>query len=136
MASSAYSKMLTVKSDKTQVMSGPGKSFQIKCEYDKGFPLKVTSIKGKWLKIEDFENDSGWMYKDSLIDHPSVIVKANKNNESKINLRSGPGESYNIIGQAFYGVVFEKIEQKSGWVKIHHDSGLTGWTKNSFLWGY
>jgi SH3-like domain-containing protein len=136
LASSAYSKMLTVKSDKTQVMSGPGKSFQIKCEYDKGFPLKVTSIKGKWLKIEDFENDSGWMYKDSLIDRPSVIVKANKNNENKINLRSGPGESYNIIGQAFYGVVFEKLEQKSGWVKIHHDSGLTGWTKSSFLWGY
>jgi SH3-like domain-containing protein len=135
-STSAYCKMLTVKNEKVPLMSGPAKSFQIKCEYDKGFPIKVTSTKGKWVKIEDFENDSGWIYRDFLIDHPSVIVKANRNTENKINLRSGPGESYKIIGQAFYGVVFEKIEQKNGWVKIRHDSGLTGWVKGLFLWGY
>ena len=117
-------------------MSGPGKNYQIKCEYDKGFPLKVTSTKGKWVKTEDFEKDSGWILNDFLSDHPSVIVKVNKNTENKINIRIGPGDNYKIVGQAFYGVVFEKIEHKNGWVKIHHDSGLTGWVKGSFLWGY
>jgi SH3-like domain-containing protein len=135
-ATTAYSKMLSVKNEKAVLMAGPGKNFQMKVEYDKGFPLKVTSSKGNWVKIEDFENETGWIYKDSLADIPAVIVKANKNTEYKVNIRVGPGDSYKIVGQAFYGVVFEKIEEKSGWVKIHHDSGLTGWIKRSFLWGY
>jgi SH3-like domain-containing protein len=132
---SASSKMLSVKSEKTALMSGPGKTYQIKCEYDKGFPLKVISTKGKWVKIEDFEKDSGWIFKDFLSNHPSVIVKANKNTEKKINIRDGPGENYKIVGEAFYGVVFERIEQKNSWIKVRHDSGLTGWVKSSFLWG-
>jgi SH3-like domain-containing protein len=135
-ATTAYSKMLSVKNEKAVLMAGPGKNFQMKVEYDKGFPLKVTSSKGNWVKIEDFESETGWIYKDSLADIPAVIVKANKNTENKVNIRVGPGDSYRIVGQAFYGVVFEKIEEKSGWVKIHHDSGLTGWVKSSFLWGY
>jgi SH3-like domain-containing protein len=132
---SAFSKTLSVNCEKAALMSGPGKNFQTLYEYDKGFPLKVISTKGKWVKIEDFEKDSGWIFKEFLADHPSVIVKANKNSERKINIRVGPGDTYKIIGQAFYGVVFEKLEQKNSWVKIHHDSGLTGWVQSSFLWG-
>jgi SH3-like domain-containing protein len=135
-ATTAYSKMLSVKNEKAVLMAGPGKNFQMKFEYDKGFPLKVTSSKGNWVKIEDFERETGWINKDSLADNPAVIVKANKNTENKVNIRVGPGDSYKIVGQAFYGVVFEKIEEKTVWVKIRHDSGLTGWIKSSFLWGY
>jgi SH3-like domain-containing protein len=128
-------KTLSVVTEKADLLSGPGNNFQIKCEYSKGFPVKVKSFKGQWVKIEDFENDSGWISKKSLSEAPYVIVKANRNSENKINIRVGPGDSYKIIGQAFYGVVLEKIEIKNGWVKVRHDTGLVGWVLSSLLWG-
>jgi SH3-like domain-containing protein len=134
-SSSANAKMMSVKSDKATLLSGPGKNFSAKYEYDKGFPVKVISSKGDWVKIEDFESESGWINKATLAYRKTVIVKANKNTENKINIRSGPGNTNTIIGQAYYGVVFEKLEQKSDWVKVQHDSGLTGWVINTFLWG-
>ena len=132
----AHAKMLSVKAEKVQVMSKPDKNSNVKCEYAKGFPLDVKSSQGQWVKVEDFENDSGWVLKNLLSDEPAVIVKVNKNTDSKINIHTGPGKDNKIIGQAFYGVVFKKIEHKNGWVKVQHDSGLTGWVKSSFLWGY
>ena len=132
----AFPKMLSVKAEKVQVMTGPKKNSQVKWEYAKGFPVNTKSTQGNWVKVEDFEKDSGWVLKDLLSDQPAVIVKANKNHAEKINIHVGPGKDFKVVGQAFYGVVFKKIEQKNGWVKVQHDSGLTGWVKNSFLWGY
>jgi len=131
----SYSKTLTVKTKTILLMSGPGKTYKSKWEYDRGFPLKILSSKGSWTKVEDFENDSGWIPTESLSDRPAVIVKANKHTQAKVNIRSGPGFKYKVIGKAFYGVVFEKVKQKKGWTMVHHDSGLTGWIKNTLLWG-
>jgi SH3-like domain-containing protein len=129
-------KMVSVEGEKAQLMSGPGKNFPVKCEYDKGFPLNTLSTQGQWVKVEDFEKDSGWILKNHLANQSTVIVKANKNTQKKINIRNGPGNTFKVVGQAFYGVVFKKIEQKKGWVKVqHHESGLTGWVNDSFLWG-
>lgn len=135
MAYPAYSKMLSVKAEKVQVMSEPEKNSRAKWEYAKGFPLDTKSSQGKWVKVVDFEKDSGWVLKNLLSDEPTVIVKANKNTDGKINIHTEPDKDSKIIGQAFYGVVFKKIEDKKGWVKVQHDSGLTGWVKSSFLWG-
>jgi SH3-like domain-containing protein len=135
-ADSALSKMLSVKAEKVQIMSRPDKKSTITWEYDQGFPLNIISSQGQWVKVEDFEKDSGWVLKNLLSDQPTVIVKANKNTEGKIDIHVGPGKEYKTIGQAFYGVVFRKLEHKKGWVKVQHDSGLTGWVKDSFLWGY
>ncbi len=131
----AYAKVLSVNIEKLDLLSGPGKKYHAKWEYDKGFPLKVLSIKGRWAKVEDFEKDSGWVIRKSLSNKPAVIVIANKDHQGKINIHSGPGLNYKIIGKAFYGVVFEKLDRKHGWIKVHHDSGLTGWIKSSLLWG-
>lgn len=131
----SYAKILSVKTEKVYLMSGPGKNYKVKWEYEKGFPLKILTIHRNWLKVEDFEKDTGWVTQKSLSDLPTVIVKANKRNQGKINIHSGPGLKYKVIGKAFYGVVFEKIGQQKGWTKVHHDSGLIGWIKSSLLWG-
>jgi SH3-like domain-containing protein len=132
----ALSKMLSVKVEKVQLMSRPDKNSQVTWEYGKGFPVNILSTHGQWVKVEDFEHDSGWVLKNLLSDQPTVIVKANRKTEGKIDIHVGPGKEYQTIGQAFYGVVFRKLEHKNGWMKVLHDSGLTGWVKDSFLWGY
>jgi len=132
----ALAEMLSVKGDKVNLRIGPGKQYRVKWEYGDGFPLQVIKKKGKWIKVKDFEGDSGWIYRKLLVNTPQMIVKANKGQEKKINIRSGPGTKKKIVGKAYYGVVFSTLEQKSGWVKVKHDSGLEGWIKRSLLWGY
>jgi len=134
--SQAYAGMKSVDGDKVQLRSGPGTKYASKWEYGNGFPLKVLTRKGNWVKVKDFENDTGWIFKKYLTSRPHLIVKVNKGKKKKVNIRSGPGTKYKAVGKAYYGVVFETLEQKKGWAKVKHESGLTGWIKRSLLWGY
>jgi len=128
--------MLSVDGDNVNLRSGPGTKYQVKWEYGKGFPLKVHTKKGDWVKVSDFENDSGWIYKPLLSSKGHMIVKVFKNQNKRINIRSGPGTSYSVVGKAYYGVVFETLEQKQGWAKVRHETGLIGWIKRTLLWGF
>ncbi len=132
----AFAKMGSINGEKVQLRSGPGTKYSVKWEYGNGFPLKILSRKGNWIKVVDFENDSGWVYKKYVNSTPHLIVKVNKGKKKKINLRSGPGTGYKVVGKAYYGVVFKTLDQKKGWAKIKHESGLTGWIKRSLLWGF
>jgi len=132
----AYAKMRSIDGEKVQLRSGPGTKYSSKWEYGNGFPLKVLSQKGSWVKVKDFENDTGWVFNKYLTPKPHMIVKVNKGKKKKINIRSGPGTKYKTVGRAYYGVVFETLGQKNGWAKVKHESGLTGWIKRSLLWGY
>lgn len=134
--SPAYAKMGSISGDKVQLRSGPGTKYSSKWEYGDGFPLKVLTRKGNWVKVKDFENDSGWVYKKYISSTPHMIVKVNKGKKKKINIRSGPGTKYKTVGKAYYGVVFETLRQEKGWAKVKHESGLTGWIKRSLLWGF
>lgn len=132
----AFAKMKSINGEKVQLRSGPGTKYTAKWEYGNGFPLKVLTKKGRWVKVKDFENDTGWIFGKYLTAKPHMIVKVNKGKKQRINIRSGPGTNYKSVGQAYYGVVFETLGQKKGWAKVRHESGLIGWVKRSLLWGY
>jgi SH3-like domain-containing protein len=136
LSSSAFAEMRSISGDKVNLRAGPGGKYGVKWEYGNGFPVKIISKKGKWLKVRDFENDSGWIYFSLLNKEPHIIVTANKGKNKKINIRSGPGLKYDVVGQAYYGVVIAKEKEKKGWVKVKHESGLEGWIKKSLVWGF
>lgn len=132
----AVAKMMSVGGESVRLRSGPGQRYGIKWEYGKGFPLQVLSRKKGWVKVKDFERDIGWIKSELLSKKPHMIVKVNRNKKRKINIRSGPGTRFKIVGKAYYGVVFETVIQKKGWVKVRHESGLVGWIKRTLLWGF
>lgn len=129
-------KMVSVAGEKVNLRQGPSTRYPVIWELGKGFPLKVLERKGSWYKVADFENDVGWIYKSLVSRKPHLVVKVNKKNKKRINVRSGPGTNYKIVGKAEYGVVFETLERGKGWVKVRHEKGLTGWIKRSLLWGW
>jgi len=128
--------MVSVAGEKVNLRKGPSTQYPIIWELGKGFPLKVIGSKGKWLKVSDFESDVGWVYKNLVSRKPHLVVKKNRNSRVRVNIRSGPGTKYKIVGKAEYGVVFETLERGDGWVKVRHEKGLTGWIKRSLLWGW
>ncbi|MBU1566793.1 MAG: SH3 domain-containing protein [Proteobacteria bacterium] len=130
------SETMNVQGDKVNLRTSPDQKSTTSWEYGNGFPVEVLKKKGDWVMVKDFENDSGWIHRSLLQKSRQVIVKANKDNGKTINVRSGPGTDNPIVGNAYYGVVFTPLEKKGTWVHVRHDSGLTGWVKSDFLWGY
>jgi SH3-like domain-containing protein len=128
--------MVSVAGEKVNLRKGPSTQYPIIWELGKGFPLKVIGSQGNWIKVADFENDVGWIYKNLVSKKPHLIVQTNKNSRARINIRSGPGTKYEIVGKAEYGVVFETLKRGDGWVKVRHEKGLTGWVKRNLLWGW
>ena len=130
-ASLASAKMVSITRPKVNMRSGPGTNYAILWELGKGFPLKVVGSNGDWLKVIDFESDVGWIYGKLTGRVPHLIVK-----KKRINIRSGPGRRYKLVGKAKYGVVFRTLARRGGWVKVKHENGLKGWIKRSLLWGW
>jgi SH3-like domain-containing protein len=129
--------MISIAGAKVNMRSGPGTKYDILWELGRGFPLKVVEKKGPWLKVTDFENDVGWVYRKLTSRSAHLIVKVHKDKKKKVNIRNGPGTKYKVIGQAYYGVVFKTLKRGSGgWVKVRHENGLTGWVQRSLLWGW
>ena len=128
--------MVSVAGEMVNLRQGPSTNHPVIWELGKGFPLKVIGSKGNWLKVSDFENDVGWIYKDLVSRKPHLVVKTGKNTKKRVNIRSGPGTKYKVVGKAEYGVVFETLKRGQGWVKVRHENGLTGWIKRSLLWGW
>lgn len=123
--------LVSVDGDNVNMRSGPGSNYSVLWELGRGFPLKVLGRKGGWVKVEDFEGDSGWIYGKLVAKNPHLIVK-----KKRINVRSGPGRNYRLVGKANYGVVFKTIKSAKGWVNVEHENGLTGWVKRDLLWGW
>ncbi len=123
--------MVSVAGQQVNLRSSPSVKASILWEYGKGFPLQVQTTKGNWYKVIDYENDVGWVYRKLVSRTPHMIVK-----KKRINIRSGAGSKYKLLGKANYGVVFKTLEQRKGWVKVQHEDGMTGWIRRDLVWGW
>lgn len=97
----------------------------------RGYPLEVTGRQGEWLKVRDFENDTGWVYRPLVAKTPHVVVKSRV-----ANVRSAPGTRSRILGKADHGEVLRTLEHRNDWVKVQREGGLKGWIARRLLWGW
>lgn len=128
----AQAKMVSIAGEVVNMRSGPGENYAVLWELGVGYPLKVVSGQGEWLKVVDFENDTGWVQKSLVNEVPHLVVK-----KKLINIRSGPGRDHDVIRQAQAGVVFRTLERDGDWVKVEHqEENIVGWVKRTLLWGW
>jgi SH3-like domain-containing protein len=99
-------------------------------ELFEGYPLKVIETQGEWLKIVDFENDSGWIHQSLVTDNNTEIVNGNKS----VNMRAEPSTNSPIIATVDRGVVMTRLDSQGKWLKLKHATGLVGWIYKPLLW--
>jgi len=121
---------VSVKGDNVNVRTGAGTNYEVSMELFQGYPLKVVSTQGEWLKIVDFENDSGWIHQSLVTTGNTNIVNGNKN----VNMRAEASTNSQIVATVDRGVVMTRLETKGKWVKLKHASGLIGWIYKPLLW--
>ncbi len=135
-AHAAMAEMISIKGNDINMRSGPGTKYKVLWKLGSGFPLKVLKKQGRWFRVQDFEGSVGWIHKNVTTRSGHMIVKVHKKSKKRINVRSGPSTKNRIVAKAYYGVVFKTLQQKSGWAKVEHEKGVTGWVKRSLLWGF
>jgi SH3-like domain-containing protein len=123
--------MVSVKGPILNMRSGPGTHHEILWELKNGYPLQVQKRQGTWLKVRDFEGDSGWVARSLTGRTPHHIVK------SKVaNVRSSPSTQGRIVGKAEYGEVLRTQEKRAGWIRVERAEGPGGWISKKLLWGW
>ncbi|MBF8246386.1 MAG: SH3 domain-containing protein [Rickettsia sp.] len=120
-----------IKKNKVNSRSGPGKEYPIINIYvKKGEPVKILEYQNEWVKIQDFDKDEGWIYKNLLSRKHYVIVNTdtklgvltNKKIDSKIKFYIEP-KARCRLEKSF-----------NNWCKIECKSH-TGWVMKDKLWG-
>ena len=122
--------VVKVTSDTLNVRKGPGVSYGISGELGKGEAYTIVETQNGWGKLK---SGVGWINlsytqkvsnsttASATVETNQYLVKVTANN---LNVRKGPGASYDISGTVKKGDVFTITETKNGWGKLK--SGL-GW---------
>jgi len=97
----------------------------------RGAPLEVVLAYGEWLKVRDVNGELAWTEAKGLSAKRNVIVKT-----PNLKVRATPDDTAAPVFTADKGVLLELGETAAGgWIKVRHRDGLTGYVKNSEVWG-
>ena len=121
---------LSLRNNETNLRQGPSFEYPIRFTYNKKYlPVQILDKSETWFKIQDFENNSGWIHTSQLAKKKSAINKIRNNIlYKKPTLYSKPVAKLEI-GRL---VLIKKC--KVQWCKIT-TGGYTGWVLKNSLWG-
>lgn len=117
------------KVDRLNVRTEPNPSAKIIQMIGKTKVYQVLDKQDDWVKIKLSDKGDGWVsaqYIEYVKDQASPgqkVVKMTKN----INLRSGPGTNYKIVGKAGPGQSFPIVDTEGEWYKVSLRDGGTAY---------
>jgi N-acetylmuramoyl-L-alanine amidase len=117
----------TVKGSVVNVRTGPGTGYAIIDQVRQGERLEVLDVSGDWFQVRTPTGRqgyiAGWLVE---VDYSSsqimVIIEARY-----VNIRSGPGTGYAVVGRTDRGDAFPLAGAQGDWVKITLPAGGHGW---------
>jgi SH3-like domain-containing protein len=127
----AAQRLVSVSKDEVNLRTGAGTQHRAEWKLGRGYPLKVIGSQGSWLKVTDFENDTGWIHRALTNRTPHFVVKV-----KLANMRSEPSTSSRIVAKLAYGDVLKTLKHSGTWVRLQREGGLRGWVSRRLLWGW
>jgi SH3-like domain-containing protein len=128
---SAAAEMVSIDRAEVNMRDGAGTRYAAQWTLARGYPLRVLGRRDGWLRVRDFEGDTGWVLGRLTARKPHVVVKV-----SVANLRSAPGTRHRIVGRAKYGEVLRTLSHRANWVRVRQADGPTGWVARRLVWGW
>jgi SH3-like domain-containing protein len=97
----------------------------------RGMPVEAVLSYGEWIKVRDVNGDMAWIAANALTAKRNVVVKA-----AGVKLRASADDNAAALVIVEKGVLLELVEpEATGWVKVHHRDGITGFVKAAEVWG-
>ena len=123
-------RFVSLKGNKVNLRRGPSLNHKIDWVYQrKHLPVMILSEFGHWRKVTDFEDYTGWIYKDLLSGSRYIIV-----NKEETLLRNKA--SFNSLGKAILKrkVIGKLIDCEGLWCFIRVKN-LRGYVLAEHIWG-
>jgi SH3-like domain-containing protein len=121
----------SILSDRTVMYDAPslhGKKLYLASRY---YPVEVIVSLEQFAKVRDVAGGLAWVEKKHLSDKRMVLV-----NVPLADVRQAADEKSVLVFQAERNVVMELLEYTgSGWLKVKHPDGATGFVRISQVWG-
>jgi hypothetical protein len=97
----------------------------------RNMPVEVVFTYGEWSKVRDASGDLSWIESKQLTTKRTVIV-----NTLNARIHTSPEDASPVVFTADKGVVLEIAEPAaSGWLKVKHSDGQSGFIKITDIWG-
>ena len=95
------------------------------------YPLEVVVRVQGWTKVRDAEGGINWIEDRLLTDRRTVMVKA-----ARAEVRQAAEDGAPATFVAEQGVVLELVEPAaSGWARVRHRDGASGFVRITQVWG-
>ena len=122
---------VSLKSDDANIRVGPSKNYPIEIKYiKKNYPLKVLEEYEEWRKVEDFNNNIGWIHKSLISGIRTGIVLSNDSENIKLfNTLGG-----SVIGEIGMGNIVFLEKCKIDWCLVS-SGNFKGWMDKKYIWG-
>jgi len=127
----AAQRMVSIAREEVNMRTGAGTEHPATWALSRGYPLKVIGSRGSWLKVIDFEKDTGWVYRPLTDRTPHYVVSV-----KVANMRSEPSTGSRVVAKLAYGDVLKTLVHRGAWVKLQRQGGLRGWVARKLLWGW
>ena len=97
----------------------------------RGMPVEVVLTYGEWTKVRDASGDLSWLQSKGLVGKRNLQVSV-----ANAKIRSSPDDSAAVVFSADKGVLLELVDPvASGWAKVRHRDGQSGYVKAAEVWG-
>lgn len=129
----ALASMASVGKNNVNVRNAPSLQADVLYQLHLGYPVEVRKTKGSWVKIKDWDDNTGWVYR-PLINrkvHTALVIP------EVVNIRKGPGLKYGVVEQAEGGEIYKIFKEKGDWLKIGYylENQAIGWVRSDMVWG-
>jgi len=98
----------------------------------RGMPVEVVLTYGDWSKVRDATGALSWAQSKALVAKRNVVVSA-----ANAKVHAAADEASATVFSADKNVLLELTDPtpQSGWVKVKHRDGQSGFIKTSEVWG-
>lgn len=97
----------------------------------RGMPVEIVITYGEWIKVRDASGELSWLPAKSLETKRNVIVTV-----ATTRVHAAANEGSPLAFSAERHVLLERVEAPaSGWVRVRHADGQSGYAKVTEVWG-
>jgi len=97
----------------------------------RNYPVEVVVVVEGWTKIRDAGGELSWIESKALSEHRTVMIKA-----KLADIRQQADDNAPLAFQAEQNVLLDLVElTRTGWARVAHRDGQSGYVRLSQLWG-
>ena len=94
-------------------------------------PLEVLTVVNQWVKVRDVSGDAAWIDRGELSTQRTLVARVSA------TIRVAGQEGAEVVFVAERGVLLELVDPMpvSGWIRVRHRDGSSGWVRAAEVWG-